>query len=568
MIEYRCPKCDVRCEQSTCPSCGSRADSKASIFWCENCNVPIWNEVCDVCGTKGKYISTDIRPVFPQERLLFEILLGKPMAYANDSVWHIGSRYVVNGKTVVLPGKIITTSDSDDIRKQLSEYAGQNQRNCFDSYIQKWIQCNHERYQYITIEAMHAIQAAATSFTPANMFVSFSGGKDSTVTSDLVIRALGNPSIIHLYGDTTLEFPDSERYVKRFRENNRKTPFLISRNNDKNFYEMCDIIGPPSRVKRWCCTIFKTGAITKKIEKTFPGVKTILSFQGIRRNESNSRNKYDRMSRNSKISKQVMFSPVIDWLDSDIWLYILTTGIDFNDAYRYGYTRVGCWCCPNNSGWSEFLSSIYMPEQHKAWQEQLIAFAKKVGKPDPEEYVSSGSWKARQGGNGLDVSKRFVISFRPCATDETSFNYSLIRPISEELYELFKPFGNLNFELGNTRLGEVFVMDRNDEPLLKIQGRIGKNDVRITILKLPLARAKRLHEAEMKIKCQLAKYQICLGCNACTSVCKHDAIRITPGPGEWHTIKINNNACIHCGECINHFDGGCYMRDVIRTSNK
>lgn len=568
MIEYRCPKCDVHCEQSICPSCGSRADSKSSIYWCKTCNVPVWSEECPVCGEKAKYISTDVRPVFPQERLLLEILLGKPMEFLNDSVWHTGTRYIINGNAVTLPSKITSTADPDKIREQLSIYEEKNQHSNFETYVQKWIQCNHERYQYITTEAMHAIQEAAASFTPANMFVSFSGGKDSTVTSDLVIRALGNPSIIHLYGDTTLEFPESERYVKRFKENNRKTPFLVSRNNEKNFYDMCDIIGPPSRVKRWCCTIFKTGAITKKIEKTFPGVKTLLSFQGIRRNESNSRNKYDRMSRNSKISKQVMFSPVIDWLDSDIWLYILTSGIDFNDAYRYGYTRVGCWCCPNNSGWSEFLSSIYMPEQHKAWQEQLISFAKKVGKPDPEEYVTSGGWKARQGGNGLDVSKRFVIGFKPCATDESSFNYSLIRPISEEFYELFKPFGKLNYELGNARLGEVYVMDRNDEPLLKIQGRIGKNEVRITILKLPLAKAKRLHEAEMKIKCQLSKYQICLGCDACTSVCKHDAIRITPGPDEWHTIMINNNACIHCGECVNHFDGGCYMRDVIRTSNK
>ncbi len=312
MIEYRCPKCDVQCEQSTCPSCGSRADSKSSIFWCENCSVPVWDEECHTCGAKARYISADIRPVFPQERLLLEILLEKPMAYANDSVWHTGTRYIVNGKAVMLPAKITSTADPDDIRKQLIEYEEQNKQNCFDLYIQKWVECNHERYQYITTEAMHAIQEAAASFTPANMFVSFSGGKDSTVTSDLVIRALGNPSIIHLYGDTTLEFPESERYVKRFRENNRKTPFLVSRNNEKNFYDMCDIIGPPSRVKRWCCTIFKTGAITKKIEKTFPGVKTILSFQGIRRNESNSRNKYDRMSRNSKISKQVMFSPVIE----------------------------------------------------------------------------------------------------------------------------------------------------------------------------------------------------------------------------------------------------------------
>ena len=29
-------------------------------------------------------------------------------------------------------------------------------------------------------------------------------------------------------------------------------------------------------------------------------------------------------------------------------------------------------------------------------------FARRIGKPDPEEYVDSGNWKARQGGAGLD----------------------------------------------------------------------------------------------------------------------------------------------------------------------
>ncbi len=28
-------------------------------------------------------------------------------------------------------------------------------------------------------------------------------------------------------------------------------------------------------------------------------------------------------------------SPIIDWFDYDIWLYLMTTGIDFNSAYRY-----------------------------------------------------------------------------------------------------------------------------------------------------------------------------------------------------------------------------------------
>ena len=135
MIEYRCPKCDVHCEQSICPSCGSRADSKSSIYWCKNCNVPVWSEECPVCGEKAQYISTDIRPVFPQERLLLEILLGKPMEFLNDSVWHTGTRYIINGNAVTLPSKITSTADPDKIREQLSIYEEKNQHNNFETYV-------------------------------------------------------------------------------------------------------------------------------------------------------------------------------------------------------------------------------------------------------------------------------------------------------------------------------------------------------------------------------------------------------------------------------------------------
>lgn len=566
MIRYHCASCDISSETSTCHVCGKRTESESLIYWCSRCNVPIWQEYCPVCGDKAKYIASDMRPVFPQERLLVETLLSKPLAFLHDSVWYGGGRYIVNGEAVRLSRSQWEKHSPDMIREELSKYADENASNSFSEYSEKWCKANEERYNYITAEAMYATQEVAKDFKPSEMFVSFSGGKDSTVTSSIVTRALGTPSIIHLYGNTTLEFPETERYIDRFKKNNRRTPVLVAQNTEKNFYEMCDIVGPPSRVKRWCCTIFKTGAITRKIEKTFPGVKKLLSFQGIRRSESTARSKYERQSQNSKISKQLMFSPVIDWLDYDIWLYILTTGIDFNDAYRYGYTRVGCWCCPNNTHWSEFLAKIYMADQSKAWHDQLVRFAQQVGKPDPEEYVNEGGWKARQGGNGLEVSKRFVIGFTPCATEENAFNYVLSRPISNELYELFKPFGKLDFDLGNKRLGEVYVIDGKGEPILKLQGRNGKTELRVTILKLPLVGCPRIHEAEMKIKCQLSKWQICLGCMACTSVCKHDAIKIMPS-SDGYTYLVDDKRCVHCGHCINHFDGGCYMRDVIRTKN-
>ena len=79
------------------------------------------------------------------------------------------------------------------------------------------------------------------------VYVSFSGGKDSTVVSDLVRKALGRPDIIHIFGNTTLEFPETDRYVQRFKAANRKTPMLRAENKEQDFYNLCETFGPPSR---------------------------------------------------------------------------------------------------------------------------------------------------------------------------------------------------------------------------------------------------------------------------------------------------------------------------------
>ena len=395
------------------------------------------------------------------------------------------------------------------------------------------------------------------------MFVSFSGGKDSTVTSDLVMRALSNPKILHIFGDTTLEFPKTEEYVGRFKKSHPMTPVISSRNREKDFSQLCDMIGPPSRVMRWCCTIFKTGAINRKLTALFKDKTSILAFYGIRRSESASRSKYDRETQGRKISRQNTVSPAIDWMDFDVWLYILKRKIDFNVAYTYGYARVGCFCCPNNSVWSEFLSKIYMPEQYGRWQEFLIDFAKRIGKPDAEEYVRSGKWKARQGGNGIAYADNAVVSFKPCALEENSFNYELLKPIDDELYELFKPFGYLDFNMGNPRLGEVYVLNRRGAAVLRLQGRKGGKHLKVTILDYHIDRAKTVEAAEEKVKCQLTKYQLCMGCRACEGVCRHGAIRLESMPDGGSRYHIDDDKCIRCAQCVNHFNSGCYMKKVL-----
>lgn len=571
MVNYLCKKCNLVTSKSECDICGSRTLLTSKLYWCKNCNVPTYYEVCPKCGKKGDYFTTDARPVFPEERLLVEAVLGEPMKFYINSVWNSNGIYFVDGKKIKFSIESLKNEDPDKLRKIIYEHKIENTYDFFDENIRTFTEVNKIRCDDITSEAMTYIAKASEGYDPTSMFVSFSGGKDSTVTSHLVRTALSNPSIIHIFGDTTLELPDTIEYIKRFKQENRKTPMLTSKNEQQDFFELCKEFGPPSRMLRWCCTIFKTGFISKRIDSTFKNKKNIRTFYGIRRSESKSRNNYNRDDDSPKISKQKVTSPIIDWLDYDVWLYILSAGVDFNSAYRLGYSRVGCWCCPNNSRWSQFLLSVYYPELNDKFSKIIYDFAVKMGKTDPMEYVINGGWKARSGGAGIDRSKNVAIEFKPCATDESSFNYELNKPITEQFYEFFKPFGILNFDMGNKRLGEVFILDfKTNEPLIKLQGRIGSNSLRITILKRPIAKRTKTVEIELKFKSQITKYQLCTGCHACETVCKHGAIILEKIPNTIsdYAYHIDNDKCVRCTDCISHYQGGCYMRRVLLPRGK
>lgn len=568
MLKYRCKKDNIITINSVCPVCGSRSElEKSDIYWCDDCRVPLYDKICQCCGREGYRIATDVRPVFPQERLLLELIWDKePGTYEKSSVWNCsGNYYFIDGNRIRFSVKELRNLDISEIREKYFKEEKNIDETYFNRYIERFIKANESRYDFIVKEAISYVKKATEGYTTKDMFVSFSGGKDSTVTSDIVMRALSEPKILHIFGDTTLEFPETLKYVEEFQREHTKTPVLSSRNKDKDFEELCNLVGPPSRVMRWCCTVFKTGAIQRKIKTLFRNKNKIITFYGIRRNESKSRSKYERETEGSKITKQITISPIIDWMDFDVWLYILTTGINFNRAYRLGYARVGCWCCPNNSGWSEFLSKIHMKEQSERFRNMLIDFAIRIGKPDPEVYVDDGKWKARQGGNGVDYAQKTAVSFEPCALEENAFNYELSRPISEELYELFKPFGYLNFDLGNKRLGEVYVTRKNGALVLKLQGRIGSNTLKVSIIDFHIDGAKSIGTAEEKIKCQITKYQMCMGCRACEGICKHNAVLIKENQDGTVSYQISNHKCVRCMECVNHYTGGCYMRKVLAT---
>lgn len=143
---------------------------------------------------------------------MFEILVGKPLEFLENSVWVSNNRYYIDGKVKSLPKGAFTRKDFEHVRKQLEIYSKQNNYIHFNLFINKFIEANTNRLIYLKDEAYTFIKSSAAKYIPENIVISFSGGKDSTVVADIVSRAIGNPSLVNIFGDTTLEFPSTMEY--------------------------------------------------------------------------------------------------------------------------------------------------------------------------------------------------------------------------------------------------------------------------------------------------------------------------------------------------------------------
>lgn len=307
-----CRSCGIETNEYKCPVCGKKTEEEipVEIYWCDSCKTPIIKQIsdsykdkCPCCGRKTKYMAKDIRPVFPEERLLMELLMGKaPNTYADASVWATGSRYYIDGTVKVLSKKDFEKADIEQIAKDVVKYKELLTYDSFELYTERFINANRDRFNYLVDEASMFVKETASRFKEENLIISFSGGKDSTVTADVVTKALADPSLVHIFGNTTLEFPTTIDYAERFRKEHPRAIFQIAKNNEQNFLNMADTIGPPARMMRWCCSMFKTGPITRVLNNMYRN-QQVLTFYGIRKAESVSRSKYNRVEICKEASK-------------------------------------------------------------------------------------------------------------------------------------------------------------------------------------------------------------------------------------------------------------------------
>ena len=198
--------------------------------------------------------------------------------------------------------------------------------------LDTFVACNKGHVRRIQRRAVHEIRRFMDEGNRNHLpvTVSFSGGKDSLAACALAMEACGSVDLINI--DTGLEFPETLEYVDRFARMNGLR--LHRAAGGTGFSDNIDTFGPPAKDFRWCCKVCKLGPVTDTIDRDFP--KGTVTVEGNRRLESFARSKTSFVTRNPFVPNQINLNPIRDWSAAEVWIYILTHGLDYNPLYDRG----------------------------------------------------------------------------------------------------------------------------------------------------------------------------------------------------------------------------------------
>ena len=228
--------------------------------------------------------------------------------------------------------------------------------------------------------------------------IGYSGGKDSTATLQLIWLSIEQlpPSLrkkeIHIINtDTLVESPVVAKWVENSLEimdksaRSKGLPFITHRLiPDFNNTFWVNLIGrgyPFPRMKyRWCTDRLKIQPVNNFIKKQIAKHGEIILVIGTRKAESARRARtmtfYEKkrvrelLSPNPTLANELVFSPLENWLDDDVWVFLMQyknpwglSNMELLTMYKgatadnecplvteknmpsCGKSRFGCWVC-------------------------------------------------------------------------------------------------------------------------------------------------------------------------------------------------------------------------------
>lgn len=112
------------------------------------------------------------------------------------------------------------------------------------------------------------------------------------------------------------------------------------------FLDLCMMKGRfPSRKAQFCTQELKRNiAVEYQLGLIDQGYR-VISWQGVRRDESDARRDAKRMERIAP--RLYAFRPIVNWTAQDVVTHCVTRGVLLNPLYMQGQDRVGCMPCIN-----------------------------------------------------------------------------------------------------------------------------------------------------------------------------------------------------------------------------
>ena len=236
------------------------------------------------------------------------------------------------------------------------------------------------------IQTKFLIRQVVTEFGLSKVYISYSGGKDSTVLSHIAKTIY--PNILHLFANTTNEYPETIQHIKwEIEENgtNIITVFPQSPNGEIwTFKKVVDYYGYPmfskkisnairtyqharsprtkqnsidyidrkfKKYKKYinlpisdkCCDKLKKEPLRRKANE----LGLDCAILGILASESYQREK-DWLEYGCNVfhkRKDNQCRPLSFWTDDDIYEYIQRYNVRISKLYEMGYNRNGCMYC-------------------------------------------------------------------------------------------------------------------------------------------------------------------------------------------------------------------------------
>ena len=488
----------------------------------------------------------DLRPVFKEELDFLE--MNKVWEYPDTDLpllWAEGIRkYIVEGSVVgdikggtyyEKPTVELKTNDKICLKPIDIDHLYEVNKSLMNGLVQRAINFIKEVYEkYSSLGYIFS--------------VAFSGGKDSIALLDLVQRALSPDQFVVIFGDTGMELSDTYMSFERAQKHYPTLKFYKAKSTTPTI-ESWKLRGPPGRKMRWCCSVHKSVPSMLKLKEIYGqyGNLKVVVFDGIRAEESVRRSHYTELSA-GKHTNQINCSPLLQWNTAELYLYVLSRGILFNDAYRKGCNRVGCSICPLAANWRDSVCNHIYPDELAPLLHEVEVYGRNMGvsEKDLKKYVEQGGWRSRAGGRGMVHGGNRV--YETLNVSEITFHFTESTQKWVDVARLLGPIVERSESVGEQLIrGQIYNFKIDFDPNLVVTYK---------------STGKLSRDVISALRGVANKVAYCNGCNACVVECPVDALTVN----ENSIISVDDTKCIHCFKCISEVEKGCVSAWCLSTT--